>query len=338
MYQYQEELTRLFVLSRISEEDIFFKYLGIYPNMTDYFRNPLRPDSTADCRFYRDSRQVLKFNDFAYKMNLDCFNVVSRLHNNANFNEVLKIIAEDFNLFESDINYSLAERLETFKKDNKSQYVDMKVQRRDFTKWDLEFWQKNGWSLETLKIFKVSPLLRAWINGNQMYTYSSKDPGYVYFLGNDELGRPHYKLYFPLRDRYKFIQNIGDAIQGLEQLPEHGDFLIITKSYKDVGCMFNYDLPSIAPMGETVLLSDEQFEDLNNRFFKIFTLFDRDRAGMIGSQLYRKRFGTIPLLFDARNNQLFRNKTDPKDFTDHHIDLGIQEMLDIINYTKEEYS
>ena len=337
MYEYQEDLTKQFVLSRISEEDIFFKYLGFYPNTNDYFCNPLRADSSPDCKFYRDSRGTLKFNDFAYKMNLDCFNVVSRIHNNANFNDTLQIIAKDFNLFDKEINYDLANKLEEFKKDKKNTYVDIKVQRKDFTKWDMEFWTKAGWNEESLSRFKVSSLLRAWLNGNLIYTYSYKDPGFVYLIGHDELGRPIYKLYFPLRDRFRFIQNSGTALQGYQQLPEGGDFLIITKSYKDVGCMFHYDLPSIAPMGETVLISPEQFEDLNNRFFTIFTLFDRDRAGMIGSQNYRKAYNTIPLLFDSESNRLFRAKDEPKDFVDHHTERGVQEMLELIEHTKNEY-
>ena len=74
MFEYKENLSKEFLLSKVTEEDIFMKYLNIYPNLNDYFRNPLRTDAHPDCKFYRDSRGTLKFKDFAYGMNIDCFN------------------------------------------------------------------------------------------------------------------------------------------------------------------------------------------------------------------------------------------------------------------------
>lgn len=333
-----ERITREHILSRITEEDIFFKYMGIQPNTEDFFRNPFRADTHADCKFYRDNtlKRALKFNDFAYKWNVDCFNVVQFLYK-LNYPQALEKIFRDFNLAEvvPDMSSNYNDGLITERGKEKS-FLDIKVQRREIFKLDLDIWGKWGYTKETLSLLKIAPLLRVWVRGDIIYNFTLKDPGYVYHLGHSSDGQPLYKIYFPLREQGKFLQNTGDSLQGYHALPEGGDFLLITKSMKDVGCSFNYDIPSVAPMGETVLISPEQFEDLNNRFFRIFTLFDRDRAGMLASKLYQTTYGTIPLLFDS-NNRLFRSKDEPKDFSDHHEAYGVRPMLDIIEHVKQIY-
>lgn len=337
MYENQnnlQDLTKEFILSRISEKDIFHKYMGIYPNTTEYFTNPFRQDTYPDCRFYEDSRGVLKFNDFAYKWNVDCFNVVQKLFN-CNYGEALIQIANDFNIFEKEINYETIEIAKEFKESEESIGRKIGVQRKDFTKWDLDFWISQGWSIEALNLFKVGSLLRAWIDNRLIYNYNKKDPGFVFYFGMSKHYIPQYKLYFPLRQRYRFLQNTGNILQGYEQLPEEGENLLITKSYKDVGALWGFNIPSVAPMSETTIITPEQFEDLNNRFFNIYTLFDRDRAGMIASQIYRKTYGTTPLLFES-TNRLFRTAGEPKDFTDNYKTYGLNYMVDFVNEVKEQ--
>ena len=334
MYKQREDLTREFILSKISEEDIFHKYMGVYPNTTDYFTNPFRQDTFPDCKFYVDHRGTLKFNDFAYKWNVDCFNVVERLYN-CNYGEALHIIAKDFDIYNDDIDFKPIQIHEVFHKETQSIGREIGVQRKDFTKWDMDFWTSQGWTKESLSFFKVGSLLRAWIDKKQIYTYNKKDPGFEFYFGMSKHFLPLYKLYFPLRDRYRFLQNTGNILQGYEQLPEGGDYLLITKSYKDVGALWGFDIPSVAPMSETTIMSPEQFEDLNNRFFNIYTLFDRDRAGMIASQIYRKTYGTTPLLFES-TNRLFRTQGEPKDFTDNYSTYGLNYMVDFVNEVKEQ--
>lgn len=331
-----ERIDKSYIFSRISEEDIFYKYMGIYPNTTDFFVNPFRTDTHADCKFYRDNRGVLKFNDFAYKWNVDCFNVVQHIYKDS-YPQALERVFRDFNLANIEPNFNSISNIIQVETSKDSTFLDIKVQRKDFTKWELDLWSSWGYSMDTLKLFNIGSLLRLWIRDKLIYTYNSKDPGFVYYFGNNQDGMPIYKIYFPLRDKYRFLQNAGDILQGYSQLPETGDFLLITKSYKDVGCIFNYQIPSVAPMGETVLITPEQFEDLNNRFFKIFTLFDRDRAGMIASKLYQKTYGTTPLLFDSTSGGLFRKKDEPKDFVDHHVVCGPRELIDMIDYVKDTY-
>jgi hypothetical protein len=334
MFGHKEKITRDILLSFISEEDIFFKYLGLYPNTKDYFRNPLRIDEYPDCKFYRDPRGVLKFNDFAYGMNLDCFNVVSRLNNNCNYPTALEIVAKDFQIYKrlqgEEVNYDFESITPIEITNEAKEGKKIQVKRSEFSKWDLNFWISQGWSLESLKLFMVDSIQYAWVDGELIYNYSKKDPAFSFYFGYGQ-----YKLYFPLRTRGRFMQNMSGILQGYEQLPEGGDFLVITKSMKDVGALWGFGIPAVAPLAEGVLMTTEQFEELNNRFFRIFSLFDRDRAGMIAAQKYRKKFGVEPLLFDSKNG-LFRDKDEPKDFSDHYKAWGTTEMLDFVNDVKQQ--
>lgn len=318
-----EPLTKDFILSRISEEDIFLKYLNIYPNATQRFRNPLRQDNHADCVFYRDTRGILKFKDFAYRMNLDCFNVVQIAHQ-LNYGQALKKIVDDFKLYDKDIDYSvIADWQQAISEAGKKLSI-IQVKRKEFTKEELEWWRTQGIYKEILNLYKVSSLQMLWLNGNVIYSYSRKDVGYVYYFGDY-----NYKAYFPNRTSYRFIQNINrNTLQGYDQLPQEGKYLVITKSMKDVMCLYSYDVPAIAPTSETILIDEKQFSELSDRFFYIFTLFDRDLAGISMTNMMKKKYNTIPLVFD---------KGEPKDFSDNFKQYGTSYMSELIGEIKQQY-
>lgn len=319
-----EPITKEFILSRITEEDIFLKYLNIYPNTTQRFRNPLRQDAHADCCFYRDGRGVLKFKDFAYRHNLDCFNVVQLVHQ-LNYGHALKRIVEDFKLFEKDYDFSVVANWREVTEQAAKKLSIIQVKRKEFTKEELEWWRSQGIHVDILNLYKVSSLQFVWLNGDVIYSYTKKDPGYVYHFGSDY----NYKVYYPFRSSYRFLQNISKStLQGWEQLPLEGKFLVITKSMKDVMCLHSYDIPAVAPTSETILIEESIFSKLSDRFFYVFTLFDRDKAGLHMSWLMRKTYNTIPLMFD---------KGEPKDFTDNFKQYGTSYMSELIEEIKEQY-
>lgn len=332
MFGHIEGIDRDYVLSRITEEDIFHKYLGIYPNLEDYFTNPLRGDDHADCKFYRDNtaRRALKFKDFAWGVNWDCFNVVQYVEKDVNnFYDALRKVAKDFNLLGSEIDYSvvdsLQEKINLTKKD-----TGIRVARREWYNFDLKWWADNCTDdIRALNYFNVSPIQAAWSGERQIYAYSKNDPGYVFWFGDYD-----YKLYFPLRKEGRFFNNRTTLLQGWNQLPETGENLIITKSYKDVICMRTFGIHAVAPMSESIMITEEQYEELNNRFFNIYSLMDRDRAGMRMSQILRKKYDIQPLLFPT-DGILFRQKGEPKDFTDHKRDYGLQYVLELIEEVRK---
>lgn len=333
MYGFKEEVTRDFILSKLNEYEIFYKYLGIYPDLKSFFCNPLRVDEEAGCRFYIDSRGVLKFNDLARRDNIDCFNVVQKIYN-CTYYEALEKIANDFNLFKNSLeenniifNIENQKALEKIKKT-----TSIRIKRGELTAKDLKWWESNGWFKEQIEKFKLFLVTDAWLNDSQIYKYNPKDPCYAYHFGEY-----NYKLYFPLRDKFRFFHNNSSILQGLDQLPKTGDVLIITKSYKDVGCMQGFGINAVAPMSETILVNKDVMGDLMNRFFHIFTLFDRDKTGMLMSLKMKREYGTIPLLFDSKN-KLIRKKGECKDFTEFYIKNGTNYILDLIEEVKSEFN
>ena len=92
----------------------------------------------------------------------------------------------------------------------------------------------------------------------------------------------NFKVYRPLGDKYtKWRNNLTEYdVQGYEQLPKKGDVCIITKSLKDVMCLYEMGIPAISPSSESTWLPDTVLEDILKRFKRVLICFDRDGPGM----------------------------------------------------------
>ena len=318
--------TKDFILSNVSEEDIFHRYLGLYPKLNEFFTNPVREDNNPDCRFYRSNKTgMLKFRDFAMRWDWDCFNVV-QFRYNCSFKKALIIIAYDFGLLEGVTDKELV-GVYNPPKMRPPVVVEYRVRRGEFNKTDLDFWQKFGIDKQTLEKFNVSQAQKVWMIRNGITelssTYSKKQPSYVYHFGGYD-----YKFYYPNRDYARFIHGNSRIIQGWNQLPQTGDYLVITKSLKDVMCMDGFGIPAIAPMSETMTDAiDARMPELRKRFERIFVLMDWDRAGQLFSLHMRKVWKSEILSFKSRK---------PKDFSDHYEQYGMQYMIDLIEDTKQQ--
>lgn len=325
MYDLEKIITKDSILSKVSQQDIFRKYLGINPIIGVGFRNPIRDDVHPDCRFYIDSRGMLKFKDFAMGWNWDCFNIVQYKYG-VNFGEALKIIAEDFNLSGLKVDRQLVNGVK-----NLQNYIpkklDIQVRFRDWKKYDLNYWGQYHLDRRVLQLFNVYPIVNAWMDSSLVYTQKGDDVAYCYYFGNN-----NYKLYFPFRskdgERGRFYHSDASIIQGINQLDLTGNDLVITKSLKDVMCLSLFDIPSIAPMSESVLLSRKNFTKLQQRFKRIFTLFDNDRSGRRLSIKMRNTYGTIPLLFSSEYE---------KDFSDNLKKYGKDVIVGLIERIKTKY-
>ena len=52
------------------------------------------------------------------------------------------------------------------------------------------------------------------------------------------------------------------------------DYIVITKSLKDVMCLYEYGIPSIAPCSENEFLSEAQYNRIKNKFKHVILLYD----------------------------------------------------------------
>ena len=87
-----------------------------------------------------------------------------------------------------------------------------------------------------------------------------------------------WRIYFPTQKSMRFISNWKSfRIQGDHMLPKSGEVIVVTKSMKDVMLFHELGLPAIAPVSETVFLTESHYRKLKERFDKAF--YDLLEAG-----------------------------------------------------------
>lgn len=74
------------------------------------------------------------------------------------------------------------------------------------------------------------------------------------------------------------------------------DFLVITKSLKDVMALYEFDIPAIAPCSENLFVTEAQYNRLKNKFKKIFLLYDLDIPGVQAAKRIKKQFPDLQVL------------------------------------------
>lgn len=270
MYSFEPELTKDYIFSKLKQEEIFEKYLGIKVQTKRHFTNPLRDDKRVTCKF-KYYGNTLIFTDFSGWFSGNCIKLVMFLFS-LNYHKSLEKIKEDFLLTGSSfISYNV-ENTNTKVEQEKTKFI---IVPRNFSKLDATYWSSYKISSKTLELFNVKAVKYLSIKGSKFkYYYNFKDPAYVYFFTNDDV-----KIYFPNRQQFRFLSNT-DLIQGYNQLPDKGDVLIITKSLKDVMCLYELGYNAIAFQNEIVIPKKEIIDELKTRFKKIFLFYDFDLTGI----------------------------------------------------------
>lgn len=321
-------LTPDYILSRITEEDIFAKYLCA----VEYDRlvcNPMRTDKKPTASFYINSRNKLIFHDFNGFFHGDCFAAVQKQYN-LNFREVLIKIANDFGIGNNiTSNTTVPSRYEIIRKQKIPAKIQVKIQ--PWTDIDKQYWKSYNLNSKILDKYGVSSVSDVWLNNKLYYSYKDSDPAYVYYFGGG-----FYKVYFPFREENRFITNTNNfIIQGYEQLPEKYDFLVITKSLKDVLVLDSLGIPSIAPQAEAYNLPEDIIIILKERFKKIVVNYDFDYTGVKSANKVRKTFGIEPLfLTNGRFNSIDYKS---KDIADYIQKNGLEKTKELINNTYNDY-
>jgi len=315
------KLTRELLLENNTQETYFEHYLGV-PIKKGLFRSPamIRKDINPTCAFYKDKKGRLIYKDFAGPT-FDFIGCVMYLYG-CNYYNALKIIANDFNI----INYTNLEKHQP-----KIQYTNTVLEKttrakifvtiKDFTTEELDWWKSFGISLSTLKKFKVFSIDEVYLNGVFIIKSTTKNPIFGYYGGQTKEKDYLWRLYMPNKIKNRFISNWpASMIQGIKQLPKNGNYIIITKSLKDVMSLFEFGIPAIAPNTENIFLTEKQYEKLKLRFNDIYLLYDRDLPGVTAAQKIRKQFSDIKVLLMPGS----------KDFSDYVKKYGILKTFNLI--------
>lgn len=328
---FPEKLTQEELLKHNSEETYMEHYLGI-PVKKGLFKSPLRKDNTPTCSFYRDKAGRLILKDFRGDFYGNFVEVV-KFKYNVSYHKALAIIANDFGIL---LNPELEKHKSCIKEYTNnvlkpSEESIIKVKVKDFTEDELNWWGSFGIGLTTLKKFFVFSCEIVFLN-DQIYSYSTPTSfNFGYFYPSRDSKKQFWRIYYPQNKKYRFISNWNKTmIQGFHMMPKSGEFLVITKSMKDVMLCYELGIPAIAPNSENLFITEAQWDNIVIKFRKIFLLYDTDLAGVSNSKRIKKKFPKIQVLLIPR-------KYKAKDLTDLYKKLGTEKMLNLVEEAKQYY-
>lgn len=305
-------LTKEDVLSKVSEEDIFRKYISSFQELKKAFRSELREDLTPTCKVYPwgDS---FRYKDFAEDQSLDCFGYVQKLYN-CSFSQALRIISSDFNLNLVSPSYR-AKSTRTIQEPESEAYSTLKIKRRDWTKDDKVYWGRYHLDTDFLDQNYVKSISHYWVNkeNREYHFFTGKNLAYSY----DEFGHGIRKLYFPYSN-FRFLGNAKDHNWfGFDFLPWIGDKLVITKSSKDRLIWSKMGFNCTAVQGEACIITEDRIEALYKRFKTLYINYDTDALGRKMSQQWASKYSLEPIFvpesFEGKDMSDFMEKNGPNE-------------------------
>lgn len=265
-----------------NQNDLFFKYTGIYPDTDKRYKSLLRSDKDPGCRF-KWHRGLLYFIDNAGYNNRLYFNIVDivSILKNISIKEAINLIVNDEtipNVFLNDEHKQIKER------------PDIKIKSEPWT--INNYFGIHPYYLNQENVFKVSDY---WINSNGEWKYNhihnpKKDLTIAYYFPSTN----HIKLYFPEKNVMKWYSNCDDDdIYGEYKLPYYLErdnrLIIITKSQKDrliLDYVYGYNAIAVQREGSDF----ERVVPYLKRFEKQLILFDNDKTGQNYASLYSNKY------------------------------------------------
>lgn len=325
MYTLRPDITKDFILTRLSQEQIMEKYLQVRVELHKRITSPLRQDKNPSCGFFYTKQGDLLFKDFATGYVAGCFKLVMEKFN-LSYNETLSLIVEDFGLYTDNpvprIEYITPEEMH-------KEHTAIQIKRRDFEEVDRLYWTSFGVSKDTLRMFHVYPVSNVWVNGKIVYNFQKSDVAYAYWFGGGD-----YKIYFPFRKGSRFICNCT-VVQG-EHIPrDYSKGTIITKSMKDVLVLHEFGITAVAPQSESVYPDPEWIEGIKSKSEFVYSLYDFDRAGIKMANYMRKKFDISPLFLT--NGRFATTNYGAKDISDLVKLHGKSYVASTISWLLDEY-
>lgn len=345
------ELNKENILKRVSSYDIFKRYCPNFKELNKNFSDR-EDDTVPSCRIGLIGDDLL-YTDFGKAKSLRAIDYASyRL--GLTFGETLRKINSDFNLGLLDPvvfrGSNQTNKSQENKNVNLSNFTNqpfakkkaiIRIKRREMMLYDLNYWERFGWTLELLNLANIGPISMYWVQSHRNGSYQTPRqffsmPGQLiytfdyYFSPEGVFMR---KLYFPGdgKNRSTFISNVdNNVVQGYPVLTSppyqmREDILIVTKALKDCGSFWKLGIPAVATNTETSFFPPEFVEKLKKRFPRIVIWFDNDQAGQENSAKYAEMYGientTIPVYIKIKDPSDFYDKKGEKEFTNLIFEL-----------------
>ena len=300
----EDNITLDKILSYVNDYYIYCYYLGREIKINKPISSPFRTDKHPSWSLYRSNKGILRYKDFATGDTGNVVDLVQKLYE-LSYGKALQKIWKDLVVKTP---HSIKRTIKSIEIQQKKENL-IEIKRKNFTEKDIDFWLKYKISKDTLKLYKVFPIHTFWVNEIQSFIYTNKEPMYAYSIYNK------FKIYRPYSKRMEKWRNNCSSydIQGLEQLVDKGDLLIITKSLKDVMVFHELGYNAIAPQSELSSIPKVIMDHLKLRFKNIILLFDYDDSGIQGAKKLSEKY-SIPYKFIPKHYLDLYHIKDISDF------------------------
>jgi len=327
-------LTPTWILSRITDAQIFFHYHGRF-SIGKSCKSMLRVDKNPSVTFFvGDNGRIIHY-DFKEGKGLDCFAYVQKSFN-LSFDKALSKIAEDFGLISKTtiknskkLDFSLEEGNKIDKEFKKETLIQFTTK-----KWDsetLNFWRLYEITEQELNLESVYPIDRLFLNKKEILNpYNlvryAKVENYTPDLANPKVTKDGVKVYSPYDTNMKWLSSIPLHVPfGLDTLNFESNLIMITKSFKDMIVLKKIFDSVIATQNESeAALPSNIIHMLDGLFDKKIIVFDNDETGVTNSKKFNEKgFG----YFNIPN--LERLKYGIKDPSDYIKYYGLEMLEDL---------
>lgn len=284
----REELSADSILKRITEYDIYRRYIGKDFQLGNVIKSPFRREINPSL-LMGNRGGFIHHKDLAdgrYKGN--CFQFVQQLYN-VSYPEALQKIDEDFGLGISGYATKDYKKITgAYKQPDLTQKTNIiHVKSRKFDPTELAYWNQFHIDLQDLKDENVYAIKTLWYN-RQKWPLRSTDLVFGYLYGDK------WKIYWPLKERrLKWLPNNvpNDTMDGLENLL-NCNVGLITKSKKDKIVAKKFLSPHTAHCQNesNAAISPENVKYIQGNVKFPYVIFDNDKAG-VEACIYYNQFG-----------------------------------------------
>tara|TARA_R100001086_G_scaffold198857_1_gene115148 strand:- start:3227 stop:4192 length:966 start_codon:yes stop_codon:yes gene_type:complete len=265
------------ILSKIDSFTLFCYYLDYSPEIHQRYISPLRDDDTNESFALFEARDgTFKYHDFGTGETGDVFALVAGLYG-CTYQEALAKVNSDFGLGfngEKPKDLQIQKRIPVIKPKRKLQVTTKKT----LSNRGKRYWDQYHITQSVLDLYNVREV--EWLHFDDK-SFMPSSLAFDYRIGN------YHKIYQPYNSKYKFISSYPRTyVEGFLQLKYKSDTLIITKSLKDVMCLYILGWEAISPKSENTPISDFILNKLKSKYKYIYLLFDNDNAGKLGANRY----------------------------------------------------
>lgn len=309
------------ILSKVTEADILSYYLGI-TEVPCIINSPLRDDKRPSFGLYSTDGNRVFYTDFATRDSGGIFDLLGAKWN-CSYTEVLSRINKDIPKFHGKTNINTYTPC-TIHNTNKNKNTDLQCKVRDWRKYDIEYWESYGITLEWLKYAEVYPVShKIIVKDGQRYIFGADKYAYAYVEHKE--GKVTLKIYQPFNKvGYKWSNKHDKSVLSLwTKVPDYGEQICICSSLKDALCLWaNAGIPSLSIQGEGYGMSDTAINELKRRYKQIFICLDNDKPGLNDAKKLSEETGFINVVLPPFN--------EGKDISDLYKAKGKEEFLRII--------